>query len=304
MRTNNFAIIIGAMKSGTTSLYKYLIEHPQIAPCRKKEPSFFNRNFHKGIDYYQSLWNYDSKIHKIALEATPGYSRCTKKWYSNPDENIAENIAKFQTDTNASMKFIYIMRNPIETIESQYTMGRWGKWSNCGLYDDTSKLMSGDIKTRIDIVDTVRYAMQIEEYYKRFPHENILLLQFEELKHDPETLLKKVCQFLEIDPEYKFQNIDQIHNSHTGNTRVLLPGYSLIRNSNVVRKLIGYIPQKVREEKIGKFRKFFAYKVCLTVERVKLTPQERNHVLKELKDDLLKLKLKHGVDISRWGITV
>lgn len=302
MKINNFAIIIGAMKCGTTSLYQYLIEHPQIAPCRKKETGFFNRDYDKGIDYYQSLWDYDPKIHKIALEGTPGYSRCTKYFVNHL--NPAENIAKFQADTNARIKFIYIMRNPIETIESIYTAGRSGRWSNCDIYNDMSKLIAGDKNTNIDIVDTVRYAMQIEEYYKRFPYENILLLQFEDLKNDRETLLKKICQFLEIDSEYKFQNINQIHNSHSSKTKVFVPGYSMIRNTNIVRRLIRFIPDKVRQEKIGKFRKFFARQIDVEVKYFKLTPEERNYVLRELQGDLVKLTLKHGVDISRWGITV
>lgn len=38
---NNFAVIIGCMKCGTTSLFYYLSQHPQIAACNPKEPNFF-----------------------------------------------------------------------------------------------------------------------------------------------------------------------------------------------------------------------------------------------------------------------
>ena len=41
---NNFALIIGTMKGGTTSLFAYLAEHPQISPCRQKEPRFFSND--------------------------------------------------------------------------------------------------------------------------------------------------------------------------------------------------------------------------------------------------------------------
>ena len=41
MAERSYAIIIGAMRSGTTSLYEMLAEHPQICPCRTKEPHFF-----------------------------------------------------------------------------------------------------------------------------------------------------------------------------------------------------------------------------------------------------------------------
>ena len=47
-------IIIGAQKGGTTSLYRYLIEHPNIAPIYVKEPHFFDIYYHKGLGWYRS----------------------------------------------------------------------------------------------------------------------------------------------------------------------------------------------------------------------------------------------------------
>src|SRR2546421_10257710 len=46
-------VIIGAQKGGTTSLYSYLIEHPNIIAARMKEVHFFDQHFHKGIDWYR-----------------------------------------------------------------------------------------------------------------------------------------------------------------------------------------------------------------------------------------------------------
>ena len=51
-------VVIGAMKCGTTSLYRYLQQHPEICMSRTKEPNFFVRekNYDKGIEWYQSLF--------------------------------------------------------------------------------------------------------------------------------------------------------------------------------------------------------------------------------------------------------
>ncbi|MEO0377749.1 MAG: hypothetical protein AAF329_24750 [Cyanobacteria bacterium P01_A01_bin.17] len=52
---NAFALIIGAMKCGTTSLFHYLAEHPQVSPSRNKEPFFFcdDRRYQQGLQRYQ-----------------------------------------------------------------------------------------------------------------------------------------------------------------------------------------------------------------------------------------------------------
>ena len=114
MKIDNFALIIGAMKCGTTSLFNILAQHPQVSPCFYKEPAFFsfNNRFSKGIEYYQSLWNWNPSSHKVALEASTAYTKTHRT-----DFNTAENIAKFKD--RANFKFIYILRNPIDRIESE-----------------------------------------------------------------------------------------------------------------------------------------------------------------------------------------
>ena len=119
MRIDNFAIIIGSAKLGITSLFNYLSEHPAVASCCKKESHFFSepRIFKRGFDYYQSLWNWNQACHKIALEATPNYTRVTHEQLLNAAEKILETQAKI----GVKFKFICIMRDPVQRIESHYT---------------------------------------------------------------------------------------------------------------------------------------------------------------------------------------
>ena len=92
---DNFALIIGAAKSGTTSLFYYLAEHPEISSCSIKEPNFFtdDEKLSKGWGWYQNLWTWDSEIHKIAMEASTSY---TKIPYF---PNAAERIVKMPAST-------------------------------------------------------------------------------------------------------------------------------------------------------------------------------------------------------------
>ena len=72
-----FLIIIGAMKSGTTTLFRLLAQHPQIARPSEKEPHFFSRaeRFENGLSHYQNLWKWRPGFHKVALEASTGYTK-------------------------------------------------------------------------------------------------------------------------------------------------------------------------------------------------------------------------------------
>jgi hypothetical protein len=57
-----------------------------------------------------------------------------------------------------------------------------------------------------------KYAMQLDEYYKRFPEEDILLLYFEDLKSQPKEVVKKVCEFLNVDASFDFQDLGKVKN--------------------------------------------------------------------------------------------
>ena len=104
-------IIIGAAKSGTTSLYKYLCRHPQIFMCTPKEPDFFSidANYFKGIDWYYSLFNEASPT-QVCGEASTTYSR----WHQHP--KAAERIYQ----SLGQVKLIYIMRHPVDRAYSFY----------------------------------------------------------------------------------------------------------------------------------------------------------------------------------------
>jgi hypothetical protein len=88
-----YAIIIGAMKCGTSSLYSYLQNHPEICPAIIKEPEFFSENQGHGVqvDNYNDLWSFDCSVHKYTLEALTGYT----KYPLEP--NVPKNIFSYDT---------------------------------------------------------------------------------------------------------------------------------------------------------------------------------------------------------------
>jgi Sulfotransferase domain len=282
---DNFALIIGSAKSGTSSLFSYLAEHPEIASCSKKETQFFAepKVFERGFTYYQNLWDWDSKKHQVALEATPNYSRITHQNLLN----AASKIAEVRNTQQVKFKFIYLMRSPISRIESHYThLEAWGQEANVRPYGEG---------LANEIIDISKYAMQLDEYYQRFPAKDILLLNFEDLKQDPASLLCKVCQFLTIDADYQFKTLNTVYNSNKLRKKVFLPGWRNLRQTYIIKAIARATPSSARET----FKNLFGQKVT---RQIKLTPDETKYVLNYLHDDLQRLCQEYQVNTSRWNL--
>lgn len=283
----DFALIIGSMKCGTTSLFRHLENHPQIAACKIKEPNFFTskENLEKGFDWYQSLWDYDVNTHKFAIEASVNYTKIPRL------PNAAEKIRQIADDKAINFKFIYIIRNPIERIESHCTHDLEAQWS---------KRFKHEIRYGIPYpaVEISQYARQIDEYYKRFPKDSIMLLDFEDLKANPQSLLKMVCQFLEIDPSFNFENASSVYNSTKGKS-VANPRWLTVEKY-MIYPFLRLLPLEKRGRIATQIRSYF--NPTKVQNNLKLSEEQRDFVIRELRDDLRKLNLEYGIDTSRWKL--
>ncbi len=286
----DFALIIGSMKSGTTSLFNYLAQHPEIAPCKHKEPHFFAKKerFAKGFEYYQSLWDWNPQQHKVALEASASYTTMPSSRENFPSHklNAAASIFELQQQKNVNFKFIYIMRNPLERLESHYTHKQSWKYHRVGL--------TSQMKTKM--TDVSKYAMQLEEYATRFGKENILLLSLEEFKSEHNKVMRRLCDFLEIDSSYHFQGLKENYNSYKDKQRMILPGWYKFRKSKVMDSLMMEVSPGLKKA----FRSVFSRKI--NQEYVQLDSAEREKILNELNADLKKLNSEYGIEVNSWGI--
>jgi hypothetical protein len=278
----NFALIIGAMKCGTTSIFNYLAQHPEISSCKYKEPHFFSRaeNFAKGFEYYQTLWNWNNLTHKIALEATPGYTKVTHK----DPANTAANIAKVQQEFGMDFRFIYIMRDPLERIES-----------HC-LHNSMKNGVPLTALTKIDqsVIDTSKYAMQLDEYYQRFAADKILLLDFAQFTANPSQSLGQICQFLSIDSSFQFTQIQQVHNSKQ-RLRFKIPLLNGLRHTAAFKSL----RSAISEEQKSSFKSMFGRRQEISF---KLPEHLKAEIANELKPDLIKLNNSYKFNSSSWNI--
>ncbi|GAB4523064.1 MAG: sulfotransferase [Pleurocapsa sp.] len=283
MKIDNFVLIIGAMKCGTTSLFHYLCQHPQISSPIFKEPNFFSydERWHNGIEWYLSRWqNWNPKQHKIALEASVNYSKI---------QSYPKVISRIKTlKDHANFKFIYIVRDPIERIESHYTYDIAKRREK---FETFSKAVD------LELIETSKYAKQIEPYYNNFSKQDILLINFDDLKLNSEKTVKKVCQFLEIDPDYDFVELKKVYNS-TKNQIVDIKIWQFLRPIKPLRKVSKIFSPQQKE----KIRRLIGGKEIN--QNFKLSLAQKKYVLKELNEDLKKLSEKYGVDLSSWNIDI
>jgi len=139
------------------------------------------------IDRYEDLWDYDETIHSYAMEASTGYSTFPH------EQNVAKNIHEYGLEP----KLIYIVRNPFDRIESQYNFSR--------------RFSRADIITKYSI-NYSKYNLQLEQYRKYFNAENILVIDFDELKNNSFSLQRTVYDFLSL-PDTDFPDKYPVVNS-------------------------------------------------------------------------------------------
>jgi hypothetical protein len=203
-------IIVGAQKSGTSSLYYYLTQHPKIITASKKEIHFFDKNFMKGIKWYRKHFPLSVRFSKetITGEASPYY-------LFHP--RVAQRISQ----TLPNVKIIVLLRNPTERAISHYwhevREGR-EKYSMVKAFKKESQRLKGE-KERIvtdkdynsfnypkfSYLKRGIYTPQLKEYFKYFDKCNVKIIKSEIFFKNPQKTCNEIAAFLGLNP-FQLQN--------------------------------------------------------------------------------------------------
>lgn len=204
-------IIIGAQKSGTTSLENYISQHPQVLPAVKKETHFWYRDFNKGIDWYLAHFPPIPKSSNyLTGEATPNY---LENW------QVALRIKKEFPD----VKLLLILRDPIDRAFSQYNHWIRLRWedrsfeeainSEIELLQKTPEKAVGDKiywKQPGNYIGRGIYIEFIKKWLEVFPREQLLILRGEELYREPTKTMQEVFDFLGL-PAYELSEYRKLN---------------------------------------------------------------------------------------------
>ncbi len=288
---DRYALIIGAMKAGTTTLFDHLADHPAVAPSRPKEPGFFafDAQFSKGRDAYQSLFDFDRAAHAVRLDGSTDYAK-------HPHcGDVPARLKAFGGD----FRLIYIMRHPLRRIES-HAQHVQHKRREVGQIDSPRADHSLDAGVSPVSLDISRYAMQLDQYADYFDRGLVFLTSLERLTRDPRGVAEAVCRHIGIDAEGLPETLEK-RNAGDGvrRARDVHPLWRAAAAVEPARALVRLLtPQATRDRLRGRTRP-----VTQAEGRFALNAEEEAHLLELLSPDLRRLRDRYGFDArDEWGI--
>jgi hypothetical protein len=217
-------IIIGAQKCATTSLSAILGNHPDIAITKDKEPHFFAEE-NKDFSAYHQLFS--------KLEGTIWGERSTM-YTAFP--HLKQSVVKPIFQYNPHMKFIYMVRNPLDRFVSHY-MHLYQKGRT-----NLSIEMAAD-KHPI-LIDCGKYATQITPYIEQFGKENILMLDFEKFIENRGAHIELIGNFLNVEA-VGFEKFEGIHENKSLNENITPYQFQELSKSKVAGALKKIVPKRL-----------------------------------------------------------
>ena len=210
--------VIGAGRTGTTSLYHYLNQHPCITKSAYDELGYFDDNFHLGLNWYRSL--FPSVLTKIFVkrktkafltyDVTPSYVR--KPW-----------VAKRIHDMFPSTKLIVVLRNPADKSYSQYhqsvTLKEKRTFEHV-IKEEMDNILKWKTELKDDnyfatvvensILGRGLYAEQLPAWFDLFSKNQIMIIQSEKLSSDTKNVMNDIFQFLGL-PIFDIPNTKKVN---------------------------------------------------------------------------------------------
>jgi hypothetical protein len=287
--------IVGAMKSGTTTLHSALSMHPEICMSSYKEPCFFTTEtsllkaeyptcYFGGFqvrEKYISLFKNKPRA-KYWGESSTLYTKAPK--FSCPAQRI------FAKSPNS--KIIYIVRNPLDRIVSQYI-------HNCD-YLLENRSFEAAVRDEDDYINLSRYYFQIEPYLRFFGKENVRITSLERYRKDPKVELKETFEWLSVGTEVSTDMIAVEANrrstkiSATRSPRLI----SILSGSKLLRQMTASSPKWLR--RLG--TAVLIQDRGLATEVI-FTPSLRKFVLDRIWEDLAVFGCQDlTFDIADWDL--
>jgi len=194
-------IIAGTVRSGTTSLYYNICEHPSVLSADYDEIGFFDRNYHLGVNWYRSM--FPTQKHMKEIKTKTGNSITGE---DTPFYFWRKDSAKRIFNLLPNCKIIIILRNPIDRAYSNYQLGKRTGWENLSFEEtieiEKKQLKNGLIPSQFDdlrsyLIKSI-YSYQIKYWLDIFPKNQLKIISTEELSKNVKNTMSDLFKFLEI----------------------------------------------------------------------------------------------------------
>jgi hypothetical protein len=306
-------LIVGAVKAGTTSLHEYLNQHPDVFMSPIKETNYFSDADmlfeHFNLDYKQDIsthvdkyleGNMDKKVHIAHVRTWEQYQKLFRDVRDEHALGEVSNSYLYLPSTAHAIaeklpdvKIIMILRNPIDRLYSQFLMNlRLGKIAEKDLLKeiqaDQSKPIKGWGVSHL-YLEVGNYYEQVKRYTDTFLPEKIKIILLDDFKKDAKREMKYLFQFLGVDESFEVdmsQKYNEAGMPRFGKLNYFLTQTGLYTLSKKV------IPDNFKQ----KVKDIFYSKKTIP----KITSQEKEWLINYYREDVNKLALLIGKDLSAW----
>jgi hypothetical protein len=276
--------IVGMPRSGTTSMYTYLKQHPDIYLAVYKEPNFFCKDLTQSFYNIQEQGLYDSLFAHAKDKKRIGEGSV---WYLT-SKIAAVEIKKF----NPSAKIIIMLRNPVDMIYSLH--GLYVRTKNEDIEDfqqalevQTERMKGFSIPKNcyfpegLFYTEVAMYHDKIKRFIDVFTRENIHVIVFDDFVQNTAQSYRNTLEFLEVGPNFPAE-------------------FDLKKASKVIRPTVLH---QLRHSHPG-IKKKLSAKVRLDAHegppQAPLPPQLRSHLRAIFKEDIEKTSQLIDKDLTYW----
>lgn len=234
-------LCIGAPKSGTTTLYEILKQHPEIGVSSFKEPRFFDNedNWKKGIDWYEKTY-FSHIVNEVVLgEFTPSY--------------LANEVAskRIFNSLGEGLKLVLVLRNPIERAYSHYLHSKRDSYEELSfleaLKQEQSRLLvDKEDPNKFGYIFYGRYSEQVKSYLSLYDRKQLNIIIFEEFLKDKRSTISTLLDFLGVERQQLNTNI---HKNPARTARFPILKRAMKKDS-VIKKFVKFlVPSSVSRQK-------------------------------------------------------
>lgn len=292
--------LIGAPKCGTTSLFHYLNDHPQIWLTPMKEPKYWSPDLpnplfqNKSLDDYLALFKPAGPEHRIVGEASTTYlsSRCA-----------LEQVARFCPEARC----IALVRDPLSFLPAyhseQYqtfheTEADFEKaWRLQDARRRNEQIPAGCVgPLRLDYLWAASFGRQVQELIRLIPKPRRMILVFEDFVENPRRCFDQILEFLEVAPMHR-DHFEQFHARRRHRLQALRRLW--IRPPAVLRGVINPLRRVLGAEGLnvsGYLDRFLVQRA----DKQALSPAFREEICRVFADDVRLLEELLGRELNHW----
>lgn len=300
MTLPNF-LLIGAAKSGTSALYNYLWQHPEIYMSGNKEPNFFALEGETvcfngpgseiiNTKSVTNLAEYEALFAGVRGEKAVGEASVLYLYHPQAAARIRHYIP--------DVKLIAILRNPIDRAYSSYLHmvrdGREPADSFTKALDEEPERIRANWAHSWHYQRLGYYHEQLQRYFALFPWQQIAVFTYDAFAAAPQQLLRQIFHFLEVDPS--FEPDVSLRYNISGSPRWKRLQKWLLWPNPVKERIKFLLPAYTRKRLVNKL-------MTLNVKpatKPSMSAAERQRLQTLFRDDILKLQTLLNQDLSHW----